>query len=163
MGKLALKEPRNEAVPSELEHPPSNIVQQLLMDLGHGEPPGEEAEWPIFFSGEPDSPDDVITVYDTTGIDLGRSNVTGELWANYGIQVRFRGVDQQETWKKADTLRKSMAEDVYQNRVVIDGQPYLVHAFLEIGNVLTVGKETTPQKRSLYTINCLVSVKELAT
>jgi hypothetical protein len=70
-----------------LDHFPADIIRQLLIDLGVGL--GVTAtDWPAFSQKEPDSPDNVITVFDTMGRDLGRTNPDMVRSERYGIQVR---------------------------------------------------------------------------
>ena len=147
-------------MPQTLTHSPADIVRRVLIDLGLGvDPPS--TPWPVFASGEPDTPDNCITVYDTAGLDHGRSMIDGELFGHNGVQVRVRSNSHATGWTKADAIQTGMAKSVYQETVTISGQAYLVHAIAKIGDVLTFGKETPTSKRSLFTINALASIKEV--
>jgi len=146
----------------------------MMVDMGLGINPesysqkGSRTQWPVYDSSEPDIPDNVITVYDTTGTEDGRAMVTGELFNHFGIQVRIRSKDHVTGWTKANTLRANLSEAAYQETVTIDGVEYLIHAMSRFSNVLVLGKEVDEEaksgsrvsKRSLFTFNCLVSLKQ---
>jgi hypothetical protein len=52
-----------------LDHFPADIIRQLLIDLGVGLDV-TATDWPAFSQKEPDSPDNVITVFDTMGREV---------------------------------------------------------------------------------------------
>ncbi len=155
---------------NELSHAPGEVVRWLLIDLGVAAIPGTDDDWPAYHNGEPDRPDDVVTIYDTAGVDQGRDQISGFPYSLRGLQIRVRSVDQQEGWLKADEIRTNIAkvgtrdsngDRIVNSRIVVDGVPYLITSFARIGQVLLLGKEKTANKRSLYTVNCLVSLREL--
>lgn len=145
---------------NELEHAPANIVAALMIQLGVVDEPDPDNDWPAFFNGEPDAPDDVVTFYDTVGVDQGRDQIAGVLYALRGGQARVRAKVQQDAWTKIDAIRKEMAVMGVRQRVVIDGTPYTVKAFSRIGQPLFIGKEKTVSKRTIYTVNYLVDLEE---
>lgn len=144
-----------------MTHSPADVVRQLLVDLGLGTEPSAAGAWPVYATGEPASPDAVITVYDTAGTNDGRSMVSGELFGHAGVQVRVRAATHAAGWTKADTVQEALAEDVYQRTVHVGAATYLVHSLNRIGDVLAIGKESPTSKRSVFTLNMVVSVKQL--
>lgn len=115
----------------------------------------------MYVESEPETPDDVVTVYNTQGADGGRSMVDGDLFGSPGVQFRVRGHDSVAAWEKADEIQATIARGVYQRTVHIGDVDYLVHSFNRIGDVLPVGPEPTAPGRSVYTVNALIAVKEL--
>lgn len=155
-----------------LGHSPSEVVRQLLVDLGLGvdgtwaanEYTG--AAWPVSAGGELDKPDNTITVYDTTGRGLGRGMAGGELNQNFGFQVRVRGTTHRVGWVKADSIQRTLAEGVSKRQVNVAADAttpagrYLVWCVSQVGQVLPIGTEVPKSKRKLFTLNALVTIKQ---
>ncbi len=144
-----------------LSHSPADVIQQMLIDRGLGTIPSDRSTWPIFSSGEPTTPDNVITVYDTTGRERGRTMVDGKLHVAHGFQVRVRAVDHTTGWTKADATRWTLSQDTYQETVRVSSSLYLVHAVVNIGVVLVLGKDIGNSKRSLFTVNAAAVIRQL--
>jgi hypothetical protein len=152
-----------------LNNSPAEIIQQLLVDLALG----SDSElntlraWPVYSTNEPSSPDNVITVTDTVGTDHGRSMVDGEAMGHYGFQIRIRAKDPRVGWKKADEIRTTFSEHVYNRTVSIDDEDttdsYTVQALVGIGDVIPLGKEIGTSKRNLFTLNALLVVEQVVT
>lgn len=139
-------------------HSPADILAQLIVDLGKGTDPTAGGAWPVFVAGEPTAPDNAITVYDTTPQDDGRSMIDGEMLGHFGFQVRVRGTTHSVAYVKAEAVRVALEESVYDRTVHRDGSTYLVHCVAKT-NFLSIGKDVPTSKRSLFTINGLVSLK----
>ncbi len=151
---------------SSLTHSPAEIIRAVLLQLGLGTDPTPWASgignpWPVFASGEPNTPDDCITCYDTVGVDHGQSMVDLELYVHYGVQIRVRSNDHRTGWVKANDVREQ-ASKFGQQSITIDGSVYLVWAVAKMGQVLPIGKETPTSKRSLFTLNCQPAVDQTA-
>lgn len=150
-----------------MTHSAADVVRFLLIDIGQGTNPGDSAAWPVFASGEPGDPDQVVTTYDTAGVQHGRTMTDGAVQEHLGFQVRVRSKDHKTGWRKTHQIRAAMAEGVYQRAVTVPaggGDPaaeYLVHCVSKLGPVLALGKESPTSKRSLFTVNAVLSVKQL--
>jgi hypothetical protein len=122
--------------------------------------------WPIYCAGEPDSPDEVITVYDTSDRSDGRSMITGETCYHRGVQLRVRARDHLAGRVRAESLRHFLDEGIYRNGVTVPdlvgtgSHSYCVHC---VSNtmILTLGKEIPASKRSLFTVNATVVLRAL--
>lgn len=149
-----------------LVHSPADIARYAAIQGSQGitppVPPNVAANlsWPIYATKEPDRPDEVITTYDTTGIDEGRSQPTGEIFSQYGVQWRIRGANQRIARQKAESLRIWLSETLYNSLVTIDGTQYLVQCFSNIGQLLDL-KEIPNTKRRIFTINCTITIRRL--
>ena len=146
-----------------LVHSPADIVAQLLIDLGLGTDPTTNGTWPIYVGREPTIPDNCITVYDTAGVDDGRSMIDGETWNHYGFQVRVRSVDHRTGWVKADTISSTMAMNVLRTSTTItdsDGTKtnYRIQCIARIGDTLKLGKEVPTSKRDIFTVNATMTL-----
>jgi hypothetical protein len=125
-----------------------------------GVPLKDRAPWPAFYAQEPDSPDNCITVFDTTGQPDGRSMPDGEPVQHFGISVMVRGSDLSSTWVKANFIRNNLAKSVYYQQVTVDGATYLVECLSKLSQPIFQGKETNP-KRLKYLLNALMTFRKL--
>lgn len=150
-----------------LQHSIADIMRYALVSVGVGTFPvtapqiPKSSDWGIYAEGEPSSPDNVVTLYETQGIDDGRDMITGEKFGAYGFQVRIRAVDHKTGILKANQIKTTMelkAGGIYDLGVTIDGINYTVHAVSKIGQILSIGKEVPKTKRSLFTINAVMNV-----
>lgn len=137
---------------------PADIVRWLLVGMGHGTDPASASTWPIYVSSEPTTPDNCITVYDTTGRATGREMTAGSRAEYHGIQLRIRASNHTTGYGKARRLANILDRDVYQAPVVIGGQHYVVQQVGRVGTITTMGKDAPGSKRSLFSINALVTI-----
>lgn len=147
-------------MPGTLTHTPAHVLQQVLVTENLGAAPAQGASWPVTFAVEADAPDNVITVYDVGGTQNGRTNPDNERQERHGIQFRIRASVEEDGFRKANAIAIAMDEDVYQYVVTIDTQTYLVHSFMRTSGPLSEGKETPISKRSLYTVNGTVMLRQ---
>lgn len=155
-----------------LVHSPSEVILQLLIDMGlagnpvdaSGLPKTTLPDWPAYDSSEPDGPDNTITVYDTTSRLSGRASPTGYVMEHFGIQIRVRGSSKPVAWTKARNVAVTLDEDfgAYRRTVTIGSSSYLVQSVNRTGGVQRMGKETPTSKRFVYTINVLTQITQAA-
>jgi len=149
-------------MPGPLGHSPADVVAQLVVDQGWGiEYADDNTDWPVFANGEPDLPDNCVTVYDTTGVDQGRMQVTGERAESDGFQVRVRGKTRKDAFAKVREIAVGFDTDVYGATVNLDGVAYRVHSVKRNGDPLFLGAATPGSKRVLFTLNCVVSLRQV--
>lgn len=144
-----------------LTHDPADIVRYLLIAIGHGTLPTASGSWPINVMNEPDTPDDCITVYNTTGKVQGRIQKTGEFVEKPGIQVRIRAANYSTGYTKGKQIETSLDTDVLQDTVTIGSSQYRVHALSRTANLVWLGKDVTSSKRQVFTLNYTVTLWSL--
>ena len=137
-----------------MNHTPSEIVRQLLIDLNIGTASGA---WPIYCENMPDSPDNCLAVYDTEALEAKRDHVTGVTALIRGIQVMVRATDVKTAYLKCKDVNKTFDEDVYRDEVTLDTTVYLVQAISRLSAEIPVGADGTT-KRRLYSTNARLSV-----
>lgn len=138
---------------------PSEVVAQLIIDLGIGTDPSTTVtDWATRATGEDYTPDNCITVYDTTAFMDGRTH-DGKLQGMPGIQVRVRSSGPRNGWKKAKYVEYQLSQ-VLDRIVHRNGNRYMVRSLNGFGGVLPMGKESPTSKRNLFTINCYVNLKQ---
>lgn len=148
-------------MPGTLPNSPGQIVRQWLIDQSLAYAVGT-AQWASSAEGELTEPEEVITVYTTQGITHARLMPNGENAESEGVQIRVRSFRPDVGWLKANAIRQAMsaiATGTLQN-VRIDSVLYLIYNFARIGQVLPLGKETGISKRSLFTVNATVVIRQ---
>lgn len=151
-------------MPGPLGHSPADIVRHLLIQLGHGENPTPTAtpDWSIYVASEPNSPDAVVTVYDTEGRIDGTSNPDGEAQEYFGVQVRVRAEDHPTGYAKARAIADSMDRDVWRDTATVGGTSYCVQSIARTSSVLALGTDKPAGRRHLFTINALAEIRRSA-
>lgn len=147
-----------------LNHSPAEIVQQLLIDLGYGDDvayTGTGTAYPVYHGIMPDVEDDCLCVTDTEGIIHQRDMAARSRQEHHGIQVRVRCENVTTGGKKARDIAEAFDSVVYQNTVLIDSSTYLVQAMTRTSPVIYIGPEVGTSRRYLFSVNAIVSVREL--
>ena len=146
---------------NDLTHSPADILGQLLIDISVGSDVLDGEAWPVFVSSEPTLPDNMLTTYDTQGVDQGRSMLDGELYTYHGVQTRIQATDPKTGWTKVNLVRRELSR-VSKKVVHLESSSYLVWSLTQIGPSLALGKMTGESKRNLFTVNALLVVKQLS-
>jgi len=147
-----------------LSHAPSQILRQLLIDLGLGADGG--TTWPVYAEQEPDNPDACITVYETAGMGRGRFQQSGEVQVLYGIQIRVRAANAQTARVKVDDVLYSLTQNTYLDVVTVtDDEGYGTasssYTFYNVAH--RSGPLDVPDpnsNRRVYTLNMLANLRE---
>lgn len=147
-----------------LKNSPAEVIATTLLAMGLGSSPTSNPvqAWPIFATNEPSGPDNCITVYDTEGIKDGRTMIDGEVQLHHGFQIRVRSLDHSTGYQKANAIAIAIDEQVNQMDVTISPNVYIVWAISRKGDVIPLGTEGGKSKRSLFTINAIVALQEIA-
>ena len=148
-----------------LNHAPSEIIQQALIDGSMGSLPSAEDDWPIYSDNEPDSPDDLIFVSDTTGIVEGRTGPDGETIEQEGIQITVRSAHPREGFVKARAIAKWIDDQDKYNVTLLETtgtgeHTYRIEALNRVGSVMPIGREQNASKRYLTVANYLAAINE---
>lgn len=146
---------------------PADVVRFALIALGGGSLPSSASDWPIGWAQEDDTPDNFITVYDTSGIVEGRIQNDGEVPEHPGIQIRVRSYDPTAAWLKINSLAELLDKSI-NNTIVHCMDPigtgsssYLLNAATRKGTVLSLGRDAPNTKRALFTVNYTVTLRQL--
>lgn len=145
-----------------LTHSPAEILQRYLIDEAKLAADVEVNVWPCFISTMPDGPrvaDDCICVKDTTGMRNGRL-MDGPNIYHHGVQIRVRCRNYLDGWAKAKAIESTLSA-VARDTVVIDDSTYRLDNISQTSPVLPMGEEQGTKKRQLFSINILMSVKEV--
>jgi len=149
----------------QLDQSPAYVLRQLMVDLILGSHPDEGTpvlDWNIYVSQSPGTGDNVITVFDTTGIIDNRVQTNGEVDEHYGIMIQVRAEGHTVGYAKANEIQNTLDVYLYREPVYLDtGEIYEVHAVSRKGTINTLGKEQGTD-RNLFTLNYLVALKQLS-
>lgn len=153
-----------------MNHAPSEIIANLLVNANKAVFDPLQAtglKWPVFMAIVPDSPDKLITVYDTMGIKDGRLE-TGETIVHPGWQIMTRSLFPQSSYRMADMLFQWSDVVVNANvtmqaktvdSMVIPLTVYQVIGLFKTGPILTAGQDE--KRRFLFTLNGTTTIKQL--
>ena len=142
---------------------PADIVANLLVAMGLGVANNPslavQVDWSVYTSGEPESPDSVITVYDTQGRLDGVTTPDRMMNEHVGIQIRVRSQDHPTGWKKINAIAVALINQVDQAVVQgPSGDEYIVYSILQTGAINTLGKEAGKSRRRLFTYNAICAI-----
>lgn len=143
-----------------LTHTPAEIIRKAIVDLGYGTMPSAGQAWPASVFTEAASPDNFITVYNTTGRLLARIQQTGEWEGSKAVMVRVRGQTPALASQKVEAIAAAFDQVFTLRSVTIAGRTYLVHVVSRTGDPIDNGKEPGGS-RWIYTLNALVTIEEL--
>lgn len=106
----------------------------------------------------PDTPDNVITVYDTTPVLQGRSprNPT-DMRRRYGIQIAIRCRDNFTAWQKAGGIESLL---LAMNYILVLSFPVgvLARTTISLSTGLVKYGEEEKNRRKLFSMNFLVTI-----
>jgi hypothetical protein len=147
-----------------LLHSAAQVVQQLLVDLGLGNLPvttPTQPEWPVHHNNEPGSPNNVMTVTDTTPVE-GRRDSFGNREIRRGVQIMVRGGTHSQGFPRAEAVADALDSLVHPRSVTVTyvapAQQYCVSGVKVVGRVLRLGKVGN-ESREKYSINVLIKVR----
>ena len=143
-----------------LAHSPSEIIQNLVVNLGLGVLPPASGSWPVYRANIPNTPDNVISVIGTAGVLQGRIQPIGTTREHFGLQLTVRGTTHTIGDAKARAIATSFDTDVLRDSVTIDSIVYVVQAITRKSGPIPLGDESPESKRQLFTLNITASIRQ---
>lgn len=140
-----------------LTHSVNEILRRLLINNGQGTLPTANGSWPIGIERH-DTPDNCVTITETTGRSDGRTMTDGEVIEHPGVQVEVRSAIRNTGFTKAKALATYCDESIYNSGVTIEGKSYNVINVSRVGVVMSIGRETPESRRELFTFNAVVTI-----
>ena len=147
-----------------LENSPAFILSEYIINaLILMTNPNVSGLWPLYTSYMPDG-DDVESncgaLYNTTGILDGRL-MAGEVIKHQGLQLRIRSLTEDEGYDKAEEVGLGL-DEVQNDTIVIDSNSYEIQNVRKTTPIIPLGLEKGTNRRYLFTINFLVTLKKVA-
>lgn len=147
-----------------VNYSPADILCQLLIDTGDLSDPEQTIDgWPGFVEGEPDTPDNCVTFYNTAdkGGGDGRSMVTGEGFQHNGIQVRVRGKTSVAAYDKATSVKATL-EQTAMRWVSLGNSAFVVCAISGASSPLALGRgDRSARGRQVYTMDMFLTYRDV--
>ena len=142
-----------------LTHRPNAIMRQLLIDQSLGSN-GDTTDWPVYAGREPDTPDNVITVYNTSPVYQGRFMTNGEVQERPGIMIRVRGTTEAVMHTKIDAIRNALDKSINIQQVNVSTSIYIVHSVSRTSGPIFLGKDLPNSERNAATLNVTVALTQ---
>jgi len=139
-----------------MNHSPSEVLRQLLIDLGLGT---SGTTWTVYVNTMPETPDNCISVNDTEAVDTARAQATGVTTSVHGAQILVRGVTFATARAKVQAIHAALDESVLRTAVTVSTTNYVVQAVSRIGEGIPLGTDGV-SKRHLHSINVRVSLSQ---
>lgn len=142
----------------QLDHRPSKIIKQLLIDQTLGTDPLSDDDWPIFVDHLPDAvtqrsgssnnvPVNSICVFNPTGEVQARQQIDGDYAERHGILITVRAESQPIGWAKAHAIVRNMDTVINRTTVTISGSDYLVHDMDRQNDIASLGPRQETRDR----------------
>ncbi len=150
-----------------LEDSVADVVAQILINKGLVDDPdagssSSSSGWLISVDQELATPDDVVEIHNTEGVQSGRVQVTGQMSELYGLQVLVRASDSRTAFAMVNRLAVTVDQHIYRETVAMaSGKNYFLDSISRTGTILALGKEAPLTKRYIYTFNAITSVIQL--
>lgn len=116
--------------------------------------------WPGYVEREPSAPDNCVTIFDTTAIDMGSDWEDRTFYP--GVTLRFRSTTADVGFTKASDLGRYIDEVMFQAVVVTSGATYLIETGSCPGGPVRVGKESPTSQRSIWNLNCTLTLRRIS-
>ena len=141
-----------------MNHSPAQVLGQYMIDQGlFGS--DRSADWALFVGSLPDKPTRCACVYDTAGMQDGRSIRSGQLFEHPGCQLRGRGgsSDYELGFQKMNDAHEelSLAQNVW---VYLDSSVYVIQNISATSTIIPLGMEPGSTRRMGWTCNFILTL-----
>lgn len=142
-----------------MKHPASYVIRQLMLDSALAVWSDDTTtSWKVFQGFMPEEPSNAFCVYDTTAVPDGRLMRGGAVITHLGAQVKVRGLDYIEAYRKLEAVRLSLCL-VARRLVVVEDVQYMLHNASVKGDIIPLGLELgTSTRRWLFTLNLICTI-----
>lgn len=145
-------------MPGILLHSPAAIVTQFLIVEGYSND-YSSTTWPTFRHNTPDYPDNMIVVFNTSGIIQGFTQNDGQAQEQQGVQILVRSNLEEIGYTKIKEMVNNL-DQIKLKTVTIDATSYQVKSFNRSSDILFLGKDMKNSSRVLHTVNYVFSVRK---
>ena len=142
--------------------PASIIAYYIIEELSKMTDPSDKDDWPLYISHLPDGSNvktDAGAIYDTTGINDMRS-MDGGVPQHPGIQIRIRSRSYETGYAKIEDIANAL-DEVVNASIEIGVLEYEIQNVSRTSPIVSLGVEPGTRRRFSFTINFLLTVREL--
>lgn len=140
-----------------IQHPPTMIIRQLLIDQVAASLPSMNLPWPCYVSLLPEDPPEAIALYDMIGGLERKSLVDGEHPEHFGVQVQTRAMQYLDCWRKDRRIAFLFDEYVKMTPVVVQGTTYVLQNVQRITNSVA-SYEVKERRAAIFAFNCRITL-----
>ncbi len=144
------------------DHSPADILRWAMISYGILTDPSLGTAWPCFTSIEPNTPDRLVTTFDTVGDLQARVQIAGDQIEKYGVQIRIRASSHEDGWAKGSAIISLLDRDIRRDSITIGSSTYCIQSVHRKSSLVELGKELQITKRHLWTINCTLTVSKIS-
>jgi len=134
------------------------LMQQLIMTS-----PSASSTWPLYIASLPDGAnvqDNAGAIYNTTPVKDSRQMSDGFVLKHYGIQIKIRAKDDETGWDKCNDIL-SLFDAVHNVDVTKGDVLHRLQNISQTSGIVSLGTEIGTKRRLLFTMNFLVTLKEV--
>ena len=142
--------------------PASIMAYYIIEELLKMTDPSDKDDWPLYISHLPDGSNvktDAGAIYDTTGINDMRS-MDGGVPQHPGIQIRIRSRSYETGYAKIEDIANAL-DEVVNASIEIGVLEYEIQNVSRTSPIVSLGVEPGTRRRFSFTINFLLTVREL--
>lgn len=148
------------------KHPPSQLIQTLLVSEGLFTNPEDDKDWGCYISFFPETQAGakVGCVFDTSSVKNGRIMRTGEVIEHPGLQIAIRTPDYATGWAKMSDIRFYLDRLLLDKEVIIENTKYNIHSATRTSDILSLGVEQLSasggkaKRRDLFSLNFTITL-----
>jgi len=153
-----------------MDHSPAEILQKAMIDSGLAEDPGylslgigAHTLWPVIENFQPDAPDNVIIVYDTSGLAGSKGMISGARSEKPGFEILVRAMERSDARQKISSISTWLSKSLKRTEVEVgeEGDEYRIESVTLVGTIAFVGVEPDGKRRSLFSLNGRVSISQV--
>lgn len=144
-----------------LSHKPCEVIAKYLISGNFGTTPASNGNWPIFTNNTAPEPNNLLCVYDTTGLVPSQTLITGLVIEYYGIQLFCRAETDWLSFSKlqACALYCDVASLV---SIVLDSSTYKLQGLKREGTINSFGPQSSDNNLWVHTVNYLITLTKVS-
>ena len=146
-----------------MNHSPAYIIAQYFIDEGLLVDPSASGDWPVYVGVLPDENDvnhDAVGSIDTAPVKDGRVMEGGEVIFHEGVQLLLRATAYNSGYAKMNDLKDAL-ELINRDTITISSSSYRLDNITLTSGIVTIAQEDGSKRRSLFSLNFLVTLKEV--
>ena len=148
---------------NKLQSSPSSIMAYYIInELAKMTDPSDGDTWPLYDSFLPDGPQvetNCGAIYDTSGIMDGRY-MSGPTIPHEGIQIRIRSSEKNTGYVKIEDIANAL-DEITLDSFEIGALEYELQNVSRATPIASLGVEPGTKRRYHYTVNYLLTIREL--
>ena len=146
-----------------MNYSPAYVIAEYLISQGELSNALESGDWKVYIGSLPDGADvdhDAVASIDTTNVKDGREMGSLPLF-HYGVQLLVRSSAYMTGYVKAQDLADALGAIQNATVTVDSSYSYEIANVTDTSGVISIGFEEGTKRRNLFSVNFLVTIKEV--